>query len=661
MLRKLLFPPCAFLLLIFSLVFIYPKRTEAYQFSWPNFESHTLSFFEQFSSFRFRKDNKVGYVIAAENSTPHHATKVAATTPVLSNFHPPNHPTILEGQVLGTSQQAQTSTESLRNEIPSKFEDLLSKQSNSDVDHVSRALAQGLSNVTSAITASIASSVSTNALTVNGDINVAAGSAYKYNDQNILFGQNTTLFSFFGGLAGNATAIVDPGIGSQLVQNTGFGKWALQGLVTGYNNSAFGALALQTNADGFWNSGYGVRALHLNTAGNYNSAFGVEALRRNTTGSENTAVGVTALTANTIGEQNTAVGKEALSSQTEGYYNTAVGHRALYTNSTGSFNTALGMQALHDKTTGDGNVAVGNYAGRSNVTGGSNTIVGYRAAYGVSTNSYSNNSILGARGGEALTTGSNNILIGFQTGNNLTTGSNNIVIGYDIDSPTAINSNTLNIGNIIFGTSITGSGTTIAGSIGIGISAPGQQLTVATSVGFPGIANGAGTAYVCETLATGVLSTSTSACNPSSLRYKDNVLDLSYGLSEAMRLRPVSFDYKPELLVPGHQVGFIAEEVDQIIPEVVGHDAEGRPDNIDYAKLTAILAKAIQELSGRVDAITGTVTGLVLDSISSHVIYTQELHIDGSVCVDDICVTKEQFKDVLINAGGTSNATSTNP
>src|SRR3989338_3725228 len=91
-----------------------------------------------------------------------------------------------------------------------------------------------------------------------------------------------------------------------------------------------------------------------------------------------------------------------------------------------------------------------------------------------------------------------------------------------------------------------------SGNVGIGTTSPYQMLSVAGGVALPGIANGTGTAYLCTTLATGVISTSTDACNPSSVKYKENIADLSYGLAEVLKLRPVSFDYKPELLVYGH-------------------------------------------------------------------------------------------------------------
>jgi hypothetical protein len=157
-------------------------------------------------------------------------------------------------------------------------------------------------------------------------------------------------------------------------------------------------------------------------------------------------------------------------------------------------------------------------------------------------------------------------------------------------------------------------GLIVEGSVGIGTTSPYAKLAVNGSVALPAIANGAGTAYVCETLATGQLSTSTTACNPSSIRYKENVEDLGYGLSQVMAMRPVGYEYKPELKVSGHQVGFIAEEMENIVPEVVGHDADGLAANIDYAKLAPVIVNAIKEMQGVIDtqsAPTSTVSVMI--------------------------------------------------
>ena len=97
---------------------------------------------------------------------------------------------------------------------------------------------------------------------------------------------------------------------------------------------------------------------------------------------------------------------------------------------------------------------------------------------------------------------------------------------------------------------------------------------------------------------------------PSSLRFKENVQDLSYGLAEILKLRPVSFDYKSQVNIEGPQLGFIAEEVDEVIPEIVKKDAEGNPTGMSATKLISPLTKAVQELWGMIQKLTARVSGL---------------------------------------------------
>jgi hypothetical protein len=94
----------------------------------------------------------------------------------------------------------------------------------------------------------------------------------------------------------------------------------------------------------------------------------------------------------------------------------------------------------------------------------------------------------------------------------------------------------------------------------------------------------------------------------SSARYKDNIKDSSYGLAEVLAMRPVTFTYKAE--PTRHDVGFIAEEMVSVIPEVVAKTIENEPDAISYDRLTSILCKAIQELNAKVEALKARVAEL---------------------------------------------------
>lgn len=87
----------------------------------------------------------------------------------------------------------------------------------------------------------------------------------------------------------------------------------------------------------------------------------------------------------------------------------------------------------------------------------------------------------------------------------------------------------------------------------------------------------------------------------SSARFKDNISDLHYGLATIKQLRSREFDYKGE--DARHDIGFIAEEVVKVVPEVVGLDLEGKPEAVMYDRLTSLLCKAIQELAAKVEAL----------------------------------------------------------
>lgn len=83
----------------------------------------------------------------------------------------------------------------------------------------------------------------------------------------------------------------------------------------------------------------------------------------------------------------------------------------------------------------------------------------------------------------------------------------------------------------------------------------------------------------------------------SSIRYKERVSPLEYGLNTVKSLHGVSYHWKES----GHKdIGLIAEDVQSVVPEVV-QVSENGAEGIDYGKLTAILIEAIKELSGRVE------------------------------------------------------------
>ena len=135
------------------------------------------------------------------------------------------------------------------------------------------------------------------------------------------------------------------------------------------------------------------------------------------------------------------------------------------------------------------------------------------------------------------------------------------------------------------------------GNVGIGTTTPSYKLTVAGTAAFIGLTNDGTGYYACVNATTGELSTSTTACGASSERFKEDIEDLSYGLETVLELRPVSFNWKDDF-IPSDvtQIGFIAEEVDLLIPEVVGRGPDGEIQNVDYPKLVTVVVNAIKEL-----------------------------------------------------------------
>ena len=86
---------------------------------------------------------------------------------------------------------------------------------------------------------------------------------------------------------------------------------------------------------------------------------------------------------------------------------------------------------------------------------------------------------------------------------------------------------------------------------------------------------------------------------------KENITDLPTQLDKIKTLRPVEFDYI-ESQGGGHQLGFIAQEVEEIYPDMVG-ETEGKKTLAGLGKWEARLIKAIQELSAKVEELEGKI------------------------------------------------------
>jgi len=86
-------------------------------------------------------------------------------------------------------------------------------------------------------------------------------------------------------------------------------------------------------------------------------------------------------------------------------------------------------------------------------------------------------------------------------------------------------------------------------------------------------------------------------------RLKDNIVDAEGQLETVLKTKVREYDWKNDGV---HNVGFIAQELNEVIPDVVqqgGDDVNVDPWQIDYGKLTPYLVKAIQEQQALIEAL----------------------------------------------------------
>jgi trimeric autotransporter adhesin len=342
------------------------------------------------------------------------------------------------------------------------------------------------------------------------------------------------------------------------------------------NGNAFLGFAGNTTTVGTDNTASGLQALSSVTSGGANTAQGAYALQGNSTGGSNTAVGANALSFNTSGSNNTAMGESALFRNTIAYYNTAVGYQTLYynTGASASGNTAVGAQALYSNTSSFGNTAMGYQALYYNTTGNSNSAVGYFALESNTTGGGNTADGVGAL--SSNTTGINNTAVGFQALDFNTTGSELTCVGFGCTASASALTNATAIGaHAMVGQSnslVLGGTGDHAVKVGIGTTTPSAILTIARGAGHP---------------------VSDSWETYSSRRWKTNIRALPDALSKVERLRGVSYDLKDS---GKHEIGVIAEEVGQVVPEVVSYEANDKDARgVDYSRLTALLIEAVKQ------------------------------------------------------------------
>ena len=219
-----------------------------------------------------------------------------------------------------------------------------------------------------------------------------------------------------------------------------------------------------------------------------------------------------------------------------------------------NFNTGAGSLALVAPT-GTNNTAFGYYA--------LNAVSNTGATFGNS------NTAFGANAGKTLITGTNDIAIGYNAGSSWATyAGNNIAIGnVGISSDSRV---------IRIGTQSTHTSAYMAGIRGVTVLA-GDGLAVYVDSN-----NQLGTAA-------------------SSIRYKQDVNDIGAISSRIYNLRPVTFHYKTNP-TGTLQFGLIAEESDQVMPELTVRNSDGEIETVAYQFLPPMLLNEVQKQQRQLQA-----------------------------------------------------------
>jgi hypothetical protein len=255
--------------------------------------------------------------------------------------------------------------------------------------------------------------------------------------------------------------------------------------------------------------------------------------------------------------------------------NYCIGHMSGNALNKGLYNSFLGYKSGTHTTDGKCNVFIGNGSGLENLSGNWNVFVGDSAGY--SNVSGSENVYIGELAG-GINAGNKNVMLGSHAGLHNVLGENNVFIGH-------------------------GAGMNELGSNALYIDNAGKNWDEALIYG------NFDTLYLSffanMDVAGDILANDVTVA--SDLKWKENIIPYQDALNQVSRLQGVTYDWKVEesqkkLFNEKRQIGLIAQEVEEVIPELVKTDGKG-DKSISYSKLTVVLLEALKEQQKMIEAL----------------------------------------------------------
>jgi len=142
----------------------------------------------------------------------------------------------------------------------------------------------------------------------------------------------------------------------------------------------------------------------------------------------------------------------------------------------------------------------------------------------------------------------------------------------------------------------------------VSIRGTNQGLTIqdAVSNGYRAIYFQSGNLYFYNGTNEGYLSSAGTWVNASDITLKKDVKEIEYGLNEIMQLKPKWYKMIEDDL---EQIGFIAQDVEEVIPELVTTSQKGMK-GLSYGQLTSVLTKAIQEQQSQIEQLQAEINEL---------------------------------------------------
>ncbi len=282
-------------------------------------------------------------------------------------------------------------------------------------------------------------------------------------------------------------------------------------------------------------------------------------------------------------------------------------------NMSSTHNVFVGHQSGYDNTSGEKNTFIGYQSGYDNTTGENNTFIGRRTGYSNTTGSY--NVFFGNSAGRLNTTGSYNVFLGRSAGYN-ETGSNKLYIENSNSTSPLIYGEFDNDKVVVNGTfeataAVSGSSEyvmTIENTTNDNSDDNGGLLIIAGHDDY----NSSNQSsllrfYRPDGTNLGRIrqdgSSDINFISSSDIRLKENIKPTQYGINDILKIEVKDYNFKSD--ADDHiKTGFIAQQLYTVFPEVVtvgDDDVKTNPWGVDYARLTPLLVKGMQDQQAQIE------------------------------------------------------------